>query len=208
MQAFTRLDGRAVPLSLANIDTDQIIPKQFLKTVEREGLGKGLFYDFRFNEDGSVKTDFVLNRPEYAGAGLLIAGENFGCGSSREHAAWALSDFGFRVVIASRFADIFRGNAGKAGLVAAQVEQSDVELLWKLLEEQPGLELTVDLENRTVSAGTTVVPFNIDDYTRWRLLEGLDDIGLTLRQVDAISEFEKSRPSWKPTTLPARISQG
>ena len=121
---------------------------------------------------------------------------------------WALSDFGFRVVIASRFADIFRGNAGKAGLVAAQVEQSDVELLWKLLEEQPGLELTVDLENRTVSAGTTVVPFNIDDYTRWRLLEGLDDIGLTLRQVDAISEFEKSRPSWKPTTLPARISQG
>lgn len=121
---------------------------------------------------------------------------------------WALSDFGFRVVIASRFADIFRGNAGKAGLVAAQVEQSDVELLWKLLEEQPGLELTVDLENRTVSAGTTVVPFNIDDYTRWRLLEGLDDIGLTLRQVEAISEFEKSRPSWKPTTLPARISQG
>ncbi len=137
-----------------------------------------------------------------------MAGPDFGTGSSREHAVWALSDFGFRVVIASRFADIFRGNAGKAGLVAAQVEQSDVELLWKLLEEQPGLELTVDLENRTVSAGTTVVPFNIDDYTRWRLLEGLDDIGLTLRQVDAISEFEKSRPSWKPTTLPARISQG
>ncbi len=119
---------------------------------------------------------------------------------------WALSDYGFRVVIASRFADIFRGNAGKAGLLAAQVEQSDVEMLWKLLEEQPGLELVVDLASKTVTAGTTVVPFEIDDYTRWRLLEGLDDIGLTLRQVEAISEFEKSRPSWKPATLPARVA--
>ncbi|MFD4184138.1 3-isopropylmalate dehydratase small subunit, partial [Rhodococcus sp. NPDC058514] len=129
-------------------------------------------------------------------------------GSSREHAVWALSDYGFRVVIASRFADIFRGNSGKAGLLAAEVDQSDVELLWKLLEEQPGLEIVVDLTERTITAGTLVVRFNIDDYTRWRLLEGLDDIGLTLRQVDAISEFEKSRPSWKPATLPARVADG
>ena len=167
-----------------------------LKRVTRTGFEDGLFAGWR------TDPDFILNAEPWKRGSVLVAGPDFGTGSSREHAVWALSDFGFRVVISSRFADIFRGNAGKAGLVAAQVEQSDVELLWKRLEEQPGLELTVSLEDRTVTAGDLVVPLTIDDYTRWRLMEGLDDIGLTLRQVDAISEYESRRPSWKPTTLP------
>jgi len=199
MEPVIVVTGTAVPLDRSDVDTDQIIPSDWLKRVERTGFGAGLFSEWRDDRD------FVLNSEHYTGANILVAGPNFGTGSSREHAVWALSDFGFRVVIASRFADIFRGNAGKAGLLAAQVEQSDVELLWKALEEQPGLEVVVDLTERTVTAGTLVVPFTIDDYTRWRLLEGLDDIGLTLRQVDAISSFEKSRPSWKPVTLPARV---
>lgn len=199
MEAFTTHTGIGVPLRRSNVDTDQIIPAVFLKRVTRTGFEDGLFAAWR-NDPG-----FILNIPPYDRGSVLVAGPDFGTGSSREHAVWALSDFGFRVVIASRFADIFRGNAGKAGLLAAQVEQSDVELLWKALEEQPGLEVVVDLTERTVTAGTLVVPFTIDDYTRWRLLEGLDDIGLTLRQVDAISSFEKSRPSWKPVTLPARV---
>ncbi|MCD5420684.1 3-isopropylmalate dehydratase small subunit [Rhodococcus pyridinivorans] len=197
MEAFTTHRGIGVPLRRSNVDTDQIIPAVYLKRVTRTGFEDGLFASWR--NDPS----FVLNTPPFDRGSVLVAGPDFGTGSSREHAVWALSDYGFRVVISSRFADIFRGNAGKAGLLAAQVSQDDVELLWKLIEQQPGLELEVDLENRTVTAGTTVVPFTIDDYTRWRLLEGLDDIGLTLRQVDAISEYEKSRPSWKPSTLPA-----
>ncbi|SUE14588.1 3-isopropylmalate dehydratase small subunit [Rhodococcus gordoniae] len=197
MEAFTTHTGIGVPLRRSNVDTDQIIPAVYLKRVTRTGFEDGLFAAWR--NDPS----FVLNTPPFDRGSVLVAGPDFGTGSSREHAVWALSDYGFRVVISSRFADIFRGNAGKAGLLAAQVAQDDVELLWKLIEQQPGLELEVDLENRTVTAGTTVVPFTIDDYTRWRLLEGLDDIGLTLRQVDAISEYEKSRPSWKPSTLPA-----
>lgn len=199
MEAFTTHTGIGVPLRRSNVDTDQIIPAVFLKRVTRTGFEDGLFAGWRSDPE------FILNVPPYDRGSVLVAGPDFGTGSSREHAVWALSDFGFRVVIASRFADIFRGNAGKAGLLAAQVEQSDVELLWKALEEQPGLEVVVDLTERTVTAGTLVVPFTIDDYTRWRLLEGLDDIGLTLRQVDAISSFEKSRPSWKPVTLPARV---
>ncbi|MBS9371496.1 3-isopropylmalate dehydratase small subunit [Rhodococcus sp. B50] len=197
MEAFTTHKGIGVPLRRSNVDTDQIIPAVYLKRVTRTGFEDGLFAAWR--NDPS----FVLNTPPFDRGSVLVAGPDFGTGSSREHAVWALSDYGFRVVISSRFADIFRGNAGKAGLLAAQVSQDDVELLWKLIEQQPGLELEVDLESRTVTAGTTVVPFTIDDYTRWRLLEGLDDIGLTLRQVDAISEYEKSRPSWKPSTLPA-----
>jgi len=197
MEKFTTHTGIAAPLKRSNVDTDQIIPAVYLKRVTRTGFEDGLFAAWR--NDPS----FVLNTPPFDRGSVLVAGSDFGTGSSREHAVWALSDYGFRVVISSRFADIFRGNAGKAGLLAAQVSQDDVELLWKLIEQQPGLELEVDLENRTVTAGTTVVPFTIDDYTRWRLLEGLDDIGLTLRQVDAISEYEKSRPSWKPSTLPA-----
>ncbi|MBP1157996.1 3-isopropylmalate/(R)-2-methylmalate dehydratase small subunit [Rhodococcus sp. PvR044] len=202
MEAFTTHKGIGVPLRRSNVDTDQIIPAVYLKSVSRSGFEEGLFAGWR------ADPEFILNIPPYDKGSVLVAGPDFGTGSSREHAVWALSDYGFRVVIASRFADIFRGNSGKAGLLAAQVDQSDVELLWKLLEEQPGLEIVVDLTERTVTAGTLVVRFNIDDYTRWRLLEGLDDIGLTLRQVDAISEFEKSRPSWKPATLPARVAEG
>ncbi|MGA9870383.1 MAG: 3-isopropylmalate dehydratase small subunit [Rhodococcus sp. (in: high G+C Gram-positive bacteria)] len=201
MEPFTRHTGIGVPLRRSNVDTDQIIPAVYLKRVTRTGFEDGLFAAWRNNPD------FVLNNAPYDRGSVLVAGPDFGTGSSREHAVWALSDFGFRVVIASRFADIFRGNAGKSGLLAAQVEQSDVELIWKALEEQPGLEITVDLVEKSVTAGTLVVRFAIDDYTRWRLLEGLDDIGLTLRQVEAITAFEKARPSWKPTTLPERIEE-
>ncbi|KAA0928434.1 MULTISPECIES: 3-isopropylmalate dehydratase small subunit [unclassified Rhodococcus (in: high G+C Gram-positive bacteria)] len=199
MEAFTRHTGIGVPLRRSNVDTDQIIPAVYLKRVTRTGFEDGLFAAWRSDPN------FILNLEPYNRGSVLVAGPDFGTGSSREHAVWALSDFGFRVVIASRFADIFRGNSGKAGLLAAEVDQSDVELLWKALEEQPGLELIVDLVDKTVTAGTLVVRFAIDDYTRWRLLEGLDDIGLTLRQVEAITEYEKSRPSYKPLTLPARI---
>ncbi|MDL9935573.1 3-isopropylmalate dehydratase small subunit [Gordonia sp. ABSL1-1] len=195
MQPFIEHTGVGVPLRRSNVDTDQIIPAVYLKRVTRTGFEDGLFAGWR------ADPDFILNNEPWSHGSVLVAGPDFGTGSSREHAVWALSDFGFRVVISSRFADIFRGNAGKAGLVAAQVEQSDVELLWKRLEEQPGLELTVSLADKTVSAGELVVPLAIDDYTRWRLMEGLDDIGLTLRQVDAISEYEKARPNWKPVTL-------
>ncbi|MEU3473466.1 3-isopropylmalate dehydratase small subunit [Rhodococcus sp. 05-340-1] len=199
MEAFTRHTGIGVPLRRSNVDTDQIIPAVYLKRVTRTGFEDGLFAAWRSDPN------FILNLEPYDRGSVLVAGPDFGTGSSREHAVWALSDFGFRVVIASRFADIFRGNSGKAGLLAAEVDQSDVELLWKALEEQPGLEIIVDLVDKTVTAGTLVVRFAIDDYTRWRLLEGLDDIGLTLRQVEAITEYEKSRPSYKPLTLPARI---
>jgi 3-isopropylmalate/(R)-2-methylmalate dehydratase small subunit len=201
MEAFTRHKGIGVPLRRSNVDTDQISPAVYLKRVTRTGFEDGLFAGWRSDPN------FILNLAPYDRGSVLVAGPDFGTGSSREHAVWALSDFGFRVVIASRFADIFRGNMGKAGLVAAEVEQSDVELLWKALEEQPGLEVVVDLVDKTVTAGTLVVRFAIDDYTRWRLLEGLDDIGLTLRQVEAITEYEKSRPSYKPLTLPARIEE-
>lgn len=199
MEAFTRHTGIGVPLRRSNVDTDQIIPAVYLKRVTRTGFEDGLFAAWRSDPN------FILNLEPYNRGSVLVAGPDFGTGSSREHAVWALSDFGFRVVIASRFADIFRGNSGKAGLLAAEVDQSDVELLWKALEEQPGLKIIVDLVDKTVTAGTLVVRFAIDDYTRWRLLEGLDDIGLTLRQVEAITEYEKSRPSYKPLTLPARI---
>ncbi|MGO4612506.1 3-isopropylmalate dehydratase small subunit [Nocardia sp. 2YAB30] len=200
MEAFTVHKGIGVPLRRSNVDTDQIIPAVYLKRVTRTGFEDGLFAAWR------TDPDFILNIEPYNRGSVLVAGPDFGTGSSREHAVWALSDYGFRVVISSRFADIFRGNAGKGGLVAAQMSQNDVEMLWKLLEEQPGLELVVDLQARTVAAGTVVLPFDIDDYTRWRLLEGLDDIGLTLRRSDTIAEFERARPAWKPTTLPAHIS--
>lgn len=195
MEAFTTHSGIGVPLRRSNVDTDQIIPAVYLKRVTRTGFEDGLFAAWRGDPQ------FILNVPPFDRGTVLVAGPDFGTGSSREHAVWALSDYGFRVVISSRFADIFRGNAGKAGLLAAQVEQPDVELIWKVLEEHPGTEVAVDLVTRTVAVGSLVVPFAIDDYTRWRLLEGLDDIGLTMRQVDRIAEFEKSRPAWKPTTI-------
>lgn len=196
MEAIITHTGVGAPLRRTNVDTDQIIPAVYLKRVTRTGFEDGLFSNWR-----SKEPDFVLNQEVYAQSSVLVAGPDFGTGSSREHAVWALMDFGFRVVISSRFADIFRGNAGKAGLVAARVEQNDVELLWKVLEEQPGAEVTVDLETKTVSVGDVTVPFEIDDYTRWRLMEGLDDIGLTLRTEEDITDFESKRQAFKPRTL-------
>lgn len=192
MDAFHTHTGIGVPLRRSNVDTDQIIPAVYLKRVTRTGFEDGLFAAWR--NDPS----FILNLSPFDRGSVLVAGPDFGTGSSREHAVWALMDYGFRVVISSRFADIFRGNAGKAGLLAAEVAQDDVELLWKLLEQNPGLEITVNLQDRNITAGTTVVPFTIDDYTAWRLLEGLDDIGLTLRKRAEIESYEAARPSWKP----------
>jgi 3-isopropylmalate/(R)-2-methylmalate dehydratase small subunit len=193
MEKFTTHTGIGVPLRRSNVDTDQIIPAVYLKRVTRTGFEDGLFAAWRADET------FVLNDPGYAAGSVLVAGPDFGTGSSREHAVWALMDYGFRVVISSRFADIFRGNSGKQGLLTAQCSQSDVELLWKLLENEPGTSVTVDLESRTVTAGDVVAPFDVDDYTRWRLLEGLDDISLTLRHADDITRFEATRPGWKPS---------
>ncbi|MCC8245764.1 3-isopropylmalate dehydratase small subunit [Saccharothrix luteola] len=196
MDAFTRHTGVGVPLRRSNVDTDQIIPAVYLKRVTRTGFEDGLFAAWRGDEQ------FVLNQEAFRAGSVLVAGPDFGTGSSREHAVWALMDYGFRVVISSRFADIFRGNAGKQGLVAAQCEQSDVELLWKLLENEPGTEVTVDLTANTVVAKDFTAPFTVDEYTRWRLLEGLDDIALTLRHADDITEFEQRRQGWLPTTDP------
>ncbi|MEU6129707.1 3-isopropylmalate dehydratase small subunit [Saccharopolyspora sp. NPDC047091] len=198
MEPFTEHTGVGVPLRRSNVDTDQIIPAVYLKRVARTGFEDALFAGWRGDET------FVLNHDAYRNGSVLVAGPDFGTGSSREHAVWALKDYGFRVVISSRFADIFRGNSGKQGLLAAECAQSDVELLWKLLENEPGTEVTVDLVERTVQAKDLTVPFGIDDYTRWRLLEGLDDIGLTLRHAETIDTYEKTRPAFKPATLPAR----
>jgi len=192
VDTFRTHSGIGVPLRRSNVDTDQIIPAEYLKRVSRTGFEDGLFAAWR--NEGS----FILNQPPFDRGSVLVAGPDFGTGSSREHAVWALMDYGFRVVISSRFADIFRGNAGKAGLLAAEVAQDDVELLWKLIDQHPGLEITVNLQDRTIDAGTAMVPFTIDDYTRWRLLEGLDDIGLTLRKLREIEAFEAARPRWKP----------
>ncbi|WAP52896.1 3-isopropylmalate dehydratase small subunit [Arthrobacter sp. ATA002] len=198
MEKITIHTGIGVPLRQSDVDTDQIIPAVYLKRITRTGFEDALFAGWRKNED------FILNREPYASGSVLVAGPDFGTGSSREHAVWALKDYGFRAVLSSRFADIFRGNSGKQGLVAAQVAQDDIELIWKVLEEAPGTEVTVDLEARTVVCGSVTAPFSIDEYTRWRLLEGLDDISLTLRHETDITQFETLRPAFKPTTLPAR----
>jgi 3-isopropylmalate/(R)-2-methylmalate dehydratase small subunit len=200
MEKFTTHRGTALPLRRSDVDTDQIIPAVYLKRVTRTGFEDGLFAAWRSDPD------FVLNRSEYEGASVLIAGPNFGTGSSREHAVWALQDSGFRVVLSPRFGDIFRGNAGKAGLLAARVDEKVVAALWELVERDPTTEVTVDLEQRTVHAGDGVdavaEAFDIDDYTRWRLLEGLDDIAITLGHESEISAYEGRRPAWKPATLP------
>src|SRR5690242_15415303 len=198
MDKFSTHTGVGVPLRRSNVDTDQIIPAVYLKRVTRTGFEDGLFAAWR-NDPA-----FILNQAAYKTGSVLVAGPDFGTGSSREHAVWALNDYGFRVVISSRFADIFRGNAGKQGLLAAAVRQDDVEKLWKALETRPGTTVTVDLTARTVACEDLSVPFDVDDYTRWRLLEGLDDIGLTLQHVDQVGDFENTRPDWLPTTLPAR----
>ena len=194
MEPLIKHTGIGVPLRVSNVDTDQIIPAVYLKRVTKTGFDDALFVNWRKNPE------FVLNQEPYKNGSVLVAGPDFGTGSSREHAVWALKDYGFRVVISSRFADIFRGNSGKQGLVAAQVAQDDVELIWKALEREPGTEITVDLENKTVTVGALVVPFQIDDYVRWRLMEGLDDIGLTLQNIEAIKDYEARRPAWMPRT--------
>ena len=194
MEPIIKHTGIGVPLRVSNVDTDQIIPAVYLKRVTKTGFDDALFVNWRKNPE------FVLNQEPYKNGSVLVAGPDFGTGSSREHAVWALKDYGFRVVISSRFADIFRGNSGKQALVAAQVAQDDVELIWKALEREPGTEITVDLENKTVTVGALVVPFQIDDYVRWRLMEGLDDIGLTLQNIEAIKDYEARRPAWMPRT--------
>jgi 3-isopropylmalate/(R)-2-methylmalate dehydratase small subunit len=198
MEKFTTVTGIAVPLKRSNVDTDQIIPAVFLKRVTKTGFEDALFHAWRQDPQ------FVLNREPFTRGTVLVAGPDFGTGSSREHAVWALRDFGFRVVLSSRFGDIFRGNSGKQGLLAAQLSEKDVEAIWLIVDDEPGSEVTVDLEAKTVTAGTSTFAFEIDDYTRWRLLEGLDDIGLTLRDEARITEFEAKRDSWRPKTLPAR----
>ena len=198
MEKFETVTGVAVPFRRSNVDTDQIIPAVFLKRVTKTGFDDALFHAWRQDPD------FILNRPEYQGAKVLIAGPDFGTGSSREHAVWALRDFGFRAVISPRFADIFRGNSGKQGLLTGVVDEQTVERLWERIEAEPGMNATVDLVAQTVTVGDLTVPFEIDDYTRWRVLEGLDDIGLTLRDEARITEFETTRESWRPRTLPIR----
>jgi 3-isopropylmalate/(R)-2-methylmalate dehydratase small subunit len=196
MEAFTTHTGRALPLRRSDVDTDQIIPSDWLKRIERTGFGAGLFAEWRSDPS------FVLNQAAYDGATILLAGPNFGSGSSREHAVWALQDYGFRAVIAPKFADIFRGNSLGNGLLTVVLPVETVDALLAAVEADPATEITVDLGAREVRGGGVLAPFELDDFTRWRLLEGLDDVGLTLRHADAITSFEQTRPSWLPTTTP------
>jgi 3-isopropylmalate/(R)-2-methylmalate dehydratase small subunit len=198
MDKVSVVTGVAVPLQRSNVDTDQIIPAVFLKRVTKTGFEDALFYAWRQDPD------FVINQPPFSQGGVLITGADFGTGSSREHAVWALRDFGFNAVLSPRFGDIFRGNSGKQGLLAGQITEEDAQKIWALIEETPGIEIAVDLVARNATIGNLTVPFEIDDYTRWRLLEGLDDIGLTLREETHITEFESRRASWRPKTLPVK----
>ena len=196
MEKFLTHTGIAAPLKRSNVDTDQIIPAVYLKRVTKTGFEDALFAAWRQDPE------FVLNQSAFQGASILVAGPDFGTGSSREHAVWALRDFGFDVVLSPKFADIFRGNSGKQGLLTGVISEEDLERIWAAIDADPGISMTVDLERRTASIGDLEVPFGIDDYTRWRLLEGLDDIGLTLRNEDKISQFEARREAWRPRTLP------
>ncbi|ROR81456.1 3-isopropylmalate dehydratase, small subunit [Plantibacter flavus] len=198
MDKFTTVTGVAAPMRRSNVDTDQIIPAVYLKRVTKTGFEDALFAGWRQDPD------FVLNQPVYQGASILVAGHDFGTGSSREHAVWALRDFGFKVVVSSRFGDIFRGNSGKQGLLAAQVTEEELEQLWAAIEAAPGSDSVVDLIARTITVGDLTVSFQVDDYTRWRLIEGLDDIGLTLRSEEQITAFEARRPNWLPRTIPVK----
>jgi 3-isopropylmalate/(R)-2-methylmalate dehydratase small subunit len=200
MDKVSQFVGTGVPLRRSNVDTDQIIPAQFLKRVTKTGYDDGLFYQWRQDPD------FVLNQEPYTRGGVLVAGPDFGIGSSREHAVWALRDFGFGAVISSKFGEIFRSNAGKQGLITVILEESVVKALWQEIEAHPGIEVSVDVVNREVACGGVLAPFEMDDYTRWRLMEGLDDIALTLTHEQAITDFESRRESWRPRTLPARSS--
>nr|WP_315268863.1 3-isopropylmalate dehydratase small subunit [Microbacterium lemovicicum] len=196
MEKFLTHTGVVAPLKRSNVDTDQIIPAVYLKRVTKTGFEDALFANWRQDPE------FVLNQPAFAGASVLVAGPDFGTGSSREHAVWALRDFGFAVVLSPKFADIFRGNSGKQGLLAGVISEEDVHRIWEAVDAAPGVRMTVDLEQRVATLGDLQVPFDIDDYTRWRLLEGLDDIGLTLRNEDRIAQFEARREAWRPLTLP------
>lgn len=198
MDKFISHTGTVLPLRRTNVDTDQIIPAVYLKRVTKSGFEDGLFSAWRNDPD------FVMNQPQHKGATILVAGADFGTGSSREHAVWALQNYGFKVVLSSRFADIFRGNSQKAGLLTVIIPQEKIEALWGSVEANPALEVTVDLEAKNVRYGSDVIGFEIDDYTRWRLMEGLDDIGLTLKNIADVDAFEAKRPSFKPQTLPAR----
>jgi 3-isopropylmalate/(R)-2-methylmalate dehydratase small subunit len=199
MEKFISHTGSGVPLRRSNVDTDQIIPAVYLKRVTRSGFEDGLFAAWRNDPE------FVLNQPQFKSGTVLVAGPEFGTGSSREHAVWALQNYGFKAVISSRFADIFRGNSLKGGLLTVILPQEAVEALWVAIEKDPSTQIKVDLDSRTVSYGSTSIAFELDDYTRWRLMEGLDDIGLTLKQTDSIDAYEAKRPSYKPKTLPIRI---
>jgi len=199
MEKFISHTGTGVPLRRSNVDTDQIIPAVYLKRVTRSGFEDGLFAAWRNDPE------FVLNQPQYKNGTVLVAGPEFGTGSSREHAVWALQNYGFKVVISSRFADIFRGNSLKGGLLTVILPQEAVDALWLAIETDPTTQIEVNLDARTVSYGSTTIAFELDDYTRWRLMEGLDDIGLTLKQTESIDAYEAKRPSYKPKTLPIRI---
>jgi len=198
MDKFTAFTGVAVPLRRSNVDTDQIIPAVYLKRITKTGFEDALFASWRQDPE------FVLNQEAYKNGQVLVAGSDFGTGSSREHAVWALRDYGFKVVLSPKFADIFRGNSGKQGLVTGVISEDDTERLWSAIEANPGVDITVDLGARKAHLGDITVSFDIDDYTRWRLMEGLDDIGLTLKNEEDITEFEKKRPAWMPKTLPAK----
>ena len=198
MEKFSTFSGIAVPLRRSNVDTDQIIPAVYLKRITKTGFEDALFASWRNDPE------FVLNDPAYKHGSVLIAGPDFGTGSSREHAVWALRDYGFKAVLSSKFADIFKGNSGKQGLIAGEITEEDTEKLWEAILNNPGVEITIDLVHRTATLGGLTVEFSIDEYTRWRLLEGLDDIGLTLRDESSITDFEARRPNWMPKTLPAK----
>ena len=198
MEKFTTFTGIAVPLKRSNVDTDQIIPAVYLKRITKTGFEDALFASWRNDPE------FVLNDPAYKHGSVLVAGPDFGTGSSREHAVWALRDYGFKAVLSSKFADIFKGNSGKQGLIAGEITDEDTEKLWDAILSNPGVEITIDLVQRTATLGDLTVEFSIDEYTRWRLLEGLDDIGLTLRDESSITDFESRRPNWMPKTLPAK----
>lgn len=198
MEKFEVYEGTAVPLRRSNVDTDQIIPAVYLKRITKTGFEDALFSSWRGD------ADFVLNQPAYANGSVLIAGPDFGTGSSREHAVWALRDYGFKAVFSSKFADIFRGNSGKQGLVTGVISDDETEQIWQAIEANPGIQAKVDLVKRELTVGSLTVNFEIDEYTRWRLLEGLDDIGLTLRDEQSITDFEARREPWRPKTLPAK----
>lgn len=198
MEKISTFSGVAAPLKRSNVDTDQIIPAVYLKRITKTGFEDGLFANWRQDPE------FVLNQASYQGAAILVAGPDFGTGSSREHAVWALRDFGFKAVFSPRFADIFRGNSGKQGLIAGEISEADMEALWAAIEANPGIGATVDLAAQTVSIGNLAVGFQIDEYTKWRLMEGLDDIGITLQNEQAIADFEAKREAWRPKTLPAK----